>query len=88
MYCLLSEVDVVTTDQVDSSPLGLHFISMLLVHIAAKNAHTVEPCLMTILNVPTLLPFTSILKLPLNSGHPATLYNEQFLQSQLYANNT
>ena len=30
-------------------------------------------------------PFTSILKQPLNSGHPATLYNEQLLQSQLYA---
>ena len=29
----------------------------------------------------------NILKQPLNSGHPATLYNRQFLQSRLYANN-
>ena len=42
----------------------------------------------TILKVPTVLPFTSLLKQPLNSGHPATVYNGQFLQSQLHANNT
>ena len=29
-----------------------------------------------------------ILKQPLNSGHPATPYNGQFSQSQLYASNT
>ena len=28
------EVDVITSDQVDSSPLGLHFFSIRLVHIA------------------------------------------------------
>ena len=58
---------------------------------------TVEPLLTdtpemwtprTILKVPTVLPFTSILKQPLNSGHPATPYNGQFSQSQLYASNT
>ena len=31
-----------------------------------------------ILKVPTVLPFTSIPMQPLNSGHPATLYNGQF----------
>ena len=40
-----------------------------------------------ILKVPTVLPFTSILKQPLNSGHPATRYNRQFSWSQLYASN-
>ena len=52
--------------------------------------YTVEPCLTdtpqqwtptlqrTVLKVPTVLPFTSIFKQPLNSGHPATPYNEQF----------
>ena len=49
LLCLLSEVDVITIDQVDSSPLGLHFISILLVHIAANYAHTVELCLMNIM---------------------------------------
>ena len=51
---------------------------------------TVEPRLMdtsqqrtptiyrTILKVPAVLPLTSILKQPLNSGHPATPYNGQF----------
>ena len=29
----------------------------------------------TILKVPTVVMFTSMLKQPLNSGHPATLYN-------------
>ena len=64
------------------------------------NCFTVEPRLMdtpqqrtptiwrTILKVPTVLPFTSILKQPLNSGHPATPYNGHFSQSQLYASNT
>ena len=37
---------------------------------------------------PDCPPFTSILKQPMNSGHPATLYNGQLSQSQLYANNT
>ena len=42
----------------------------------------------TILKVQTVLLFTSILQQPLNSGHPATLYNGQFSQSQLFTNNT
>ena len=37
----------------------------------------------TIPKVPTVLPLTSILKQPLNSGHPATPYNRQFSQFQL-----
>ena len=41
-----------------------------------------------ILKVLTVLLFTSILKQPLNSGHPATLYNRQLLRFQLYTNNT
>ena len=41
-----------------------------------------------ITKVPTVLPFTSILKQPLNSGHPTTPYNKQFSWSQLYASNT
>ena len=31
---------------------------------------------------------TSILKQPMRSGYPTTLYNQQFLSSQLNANNT
>ena len=42
----------------------------------------------TILKVPTVLPFTPILKQPLNSGHPATPYNRQLSWSQLYVSNT
>ena len=38
--------------------------------------------------VPTVFPFTSILKQPLNSGHPATPYKGQFLRSRLHTNNT
>ena len=40
------------------------------------------------MKVPTALSFTSILKQPLNSGHPATPYNGQISRSQLYASNT
>ena len=40
------------------------------------------------MKVPTALPLTSILKQPLNSGHPATPCNGQFSLSQLYASNT
>ena len=35
----------------------------------------------TILKVPSVLPFTSILQQPLNSGHPATPYIGQFSRS-------
>ena len=51
----------------------------------------VEPRLVdiwTIPKVPTVLMFTSILKQPVISGQPATLYNRQFSRSQLYKNNT
>ena len=41
-----------------------------------------------IVKVPIVLPFTSILKQPLNSRHPITPYNGQFLCFQLYTNNT
>ena len=44
----------------------------------------------TILNILTVFPFefTSILKQPLNSGHPATPFNRQSTRSQFYRNNT
>ena len=68
--------------------------------IIVMRCNTVEPHLMdtpqqqtptikqTILKVLTVIPFTSVLKQPLNSGHPATLYNGHFSRSQLHANNS
>ena len=38
--------------------------------------------------VPTILPFTSVLKQLLNTGYPTTPYNGQLSRFQLYANNT
>ena len=63
----------------------------------ALTPYTVEPLLTDTVDthditdnseVPTVLPFPSTLKQPLNSGHPATPYNGQVSRSQLYANNT
>ena len=72
-------------------------ITKLITSVVWKGKCTVEPLLtdtpekrtpMTILKVPTVLPFTSILKQPLKSGHLATAYNGQLSRSQLYASNT
>ena len=56
-----------------------------LTNTPQQQTHTIKQ---TILRVSTVLPFTPILKQPLNSGYPATLYNGQFSRSQLYANTT
>ena len=58
--------------------------TLLYEHSSSADTHDI----MDIQKVPSVLPFTSLYKQPLNSGHPAFLYSRQLSRPQSYEINT